>query len=84
MPISRKLRAAVKLSPVRMYRLAQEAGLHPSTLSKLINGITPARPGDPRILRLGTLLGLKPEELFEEAEPETAPGNLPPHSAENQ
>ncbi len=76
MRISKKLRIAIKLSPVRMYRLAQRAGLHPSTLSKLINGIMPVKPGDPRILRLGTLLGLTPDELFEQAEPEAAPADL--------
>lgn len=65
MRFSEKLRAAVKLSPLRMYVLAQHAGLHPSTLSKLLNGITAVKPGDPRILRLGALLGLGADELFE-------------------
>ncbi len=79
MQISQKLRAAIKLSPVRMYRLAQQAGLHPSTLSKLLNGIVPVRPGDPRVVRLGALLGLDPEDLFEGGEPEGQPSDLAPH-----
>ena len=68
MQLSTKFRTALKLSPVRMYRLAQQAGLHPSSLSKLLNGIAPAKAKDPRLLRLGTLLGLGAEELFEERE----------------
>ncbi len=66
MHISEKFRIALKTSPVRMYRLAQQAGLHPSSLSKFVNGIAPVKVDDPRLLRLGALLGLRPEELFEE------------------
>ncbi len=66
MQISAKFRIALKTSRVRMYRLAQQAGLHPSSLSKFVNGIAPVKVEDPRLLRLGALLGLRPDELFEE------------------
>ena len=55
-----------------MYRIAQRADVPPPTLSALVNGIAPLRPNDERIIRVGKILGLKPEECFEEV------GN-PPH-----
>jgi hypothetical protein len=65
--VSRRFVEAVKLAPKRSYRIAQEAGLHPTTLSKLITGIVPAQRNDPRVLAVANVLGLKPEECFDEA-----------------
>ena len=48
--ISQKLKAAIKLSPVPAYKIAQEAGLDPSTLSKMICGIIRIKPDDNRIV----------------------------------
>jgi hypothetical protein len=62
--ISQKWRTAVKLSPMRNYRLAFKAGLHPSTLSKLLNGIEKIKPNDPRVLRIGRMLGVPDDECF--------------------
>ncbi len=64
--ISQKLWNAARLSEKRHYRIAHEAGLHPSTLSKLLCGIELAKPGDPRVIRIGEVLGLRPEECFAE------------------
>ncbi len=75
MQLSEKFRIALKSSPVRMYRLAQQAGLHPSTLSKFLNGIAPVKAEDPRLLRLGVLLGLRPDELLEEPRNEVTSDN---------
>ena len=63
--ISQEWRAAVKLSPERGYQIAQKAGLHPSVLSKLLNGIEKPKLNDPRVLKVGEVLGLKPDECFE-------------------
>jgi transcriptional regulator with XRE-family HTH domain len=63
--ISQKLKAAIKLSSVPAYKIAQEAGLDPSTLSKMICGITRIKPGDDRIVRVGQILGVQPNECFE-------------------
>lgn len=63
--LSQKFKAAVKLSSRRAYQIAHEAGLHPSTLSKLLNGIEKVKPGDPRVLRVGKVIGLRPQECFE-------------------
>lgn len=66
--VSEKFRAALKLGRRPAYALAWEAGLHPATLSKLITGAERVKPGDPRILRVGELLGLTLEECFEHGE----------------
>jgi hypothetical protein len=63
--VSQKLKAAVKLSEKRAYKIAQEAGLHPSTLSRLINDIEIAKIGDPRVLQIGRVVGVPVEECFQ-------------------
>lgn len=63
--LSKKFIAAVKLGPKRAYEVAQEAGIHPSTLSKLMCGIERAKSDDPRIIATGKVLGLSAEECFE-------------------
>jgi len=62
--ISSKFRARVKLSDVPAYRIAQLAGIDPSTLSKLICGIATIKPNDPRVVRVGKVLGIPREECF--------------------
>ena len=63
--ISRKLIIALKLSTVPEYRIAQKAGLNPSVLSKLTHGIVQVSKGDPRVIKVGKVLGISPEECFE-------------------
>jgi hypothetical protein len=67
--LSKRFLIALKLSSLREYRVAQLAGIHPSTLSQLLNGITPAKPNDPRIVAVGRVLGLTPDECFSRDEP---------------
>ena len=62
--ISPKLVGALRMKHKQMYRLAFRVGMHPTTLSKILNGIQHVRPGDKRLVRLGRLLGITPEELF--------------------
>ena len=62
--VSRKLIEAVKLSSERAYRIAQQAEIHPSTLSRILNGIDNVRSGDPRVVRIAEIVGIKPEEAF--------------------
>ena len=64
--ISRRLRETVKLSDLRAYEIAHRAHLHPSTLSRILNGIEDVMPGDHRVLRIAKVLGLDAEECFEE------------------
>jgi DNA-binding transcriptional regulator YdaS (Cro superfamily) len=63
--VSRKFKIAVKLSGTPAWKIAQQAGLHPATLSKFISGAEKVLPGDARVIRIGKLLGLRPEECFE-------------------
>lgn len=66
MQLSQRFIYAVKLGPYRAYHLAHQAGLHPATLSKLITGAERVKPGDPRVIAVGRVLGLGPEECFEQ------------------
>jgi len=56
---------ALKLSDSPSYKLAVRAGLHPTSLSKLIHGAERVRENDARIIQVGRELGLQPEECFE-------------------
>jgi transcriptional regulator with XRE-family HTH domain len=62
--ISEELRAAIKNSKLRQYQLAARISAHPSTVSNWVCGIRPVRSGDTRVVRLGRLLGLSPQECF--------------------
>jgi transcriptional regulator with XRE-family HTH domain len=62
--LSPELRAAIKLSAQRQYRLALAVGVHPTTLSAWLNGIIAVRVGDLRILRLAELLGVPADHVF--------------------
>lgn len=66
--ISKKLIAKLKLGPLRQYRVALLAGLHPATLSKLVNGIEEVKPNDQRVIAIGKVLGLKECECFGDAD----------------
>ena len=63
--ISEKLRIAVKLSDSRSYKIAHRAGLHPSTLSRIICRIENVKQDDPRVIAVGAVLGLPPSDCFQ-------------------
>ncbi len=67
MKVSRVFLINLKLHREPAYRLAQQAGIDPTVLSKLINGAEPLRPNDDRILRVGKILGLSSDEVFSNA-----------------
>lgn len=73
--LSQKFISTVKLHKRPAYQIAHEAGLHPSTLSKLINGIEIVRPNDSRVLKVGAVLGLRPDECFSAETPSREEGN---------
>ena len=62
---SKKFLIRLKLNPLPQYRIAQKAGLHPTTLSQLVNGIVTVKENDPRLLKVAQVLGLKREEVFD-------------------
>ena len=64
--ISDKLRIKIKVNNIPAYRIAQLAGMDPSTLSKLLCGISRIKPNDPRVLAIGKVLGIPENECFQE------------------
>lgn len=65
MRISNRLRNEIKLN-APAYRIALKAGIHHSTLSKLMCGIEIIKPNDQRVIAVGKVLGVPAEECFEE------------------
>jgi len=66
MVISQKLHNEAKLSDTKHYQLAHKAGLHPSTFSRILNGIERIKENDPRVLAIGRVLGVPAEDCFQE------------------
>lgn len=69
--VSQKLIAAIKLNPMPAYKIAWSAGLNPTMLSKLINGIEKPKPNDQRIINVGKVLGVPAIECFQHSETAT-------------
>ncbi len=63
--VSKKLIDAVKVSRERDYKIAQEAGMHPSLLSQLINNIFNVKDGDERVIAIGKVVGVEAKDCFE-------------------
>jgi hypothetical protein len=63
--VSKKLRAKVKLCRRRQYEIARAAGIHPTTLSRILNNAEPIKYSDPRVVAVGRLFGLSVAECFE-------------------
>jgi hypothetical protein len=64
--ISNQFWVAVKTSRLKGYEIAYRAKIHPATLSKLL--WQRVKPNDPRVIAVGTVLGLQPQECFENEE----------------
>lgn len=63
--ISNQFKLAIKTNPLQGYQIAHKAGLHPSTLSKIVCGIEKVKKNDPRVLKVAAVLGLKKDQCFE-------------------
>jgi hypothetical protein len=66
MIVSQKLIAAIRLNSMPAYKIAWSAGVNPTMLSKLINGIERPKQGDKRIINVGRVLGIQENECFQE------------------
>lgn len=66
MVVSQKLIAALKLNSTPAYKIAWSAGVNPTMLSKLINGIERPKPNDQRVIAVGRVLNIPPNECFQE------------------
>jgi hypothetical protein len=65
MKLSREFIIGIKLNELPAYRIAQRAGIHPNTLSKMIKGAERIRPADERVLSVAAVLGLQADACFE-------------------
>jgi hypothetical protein len=65
--LSRDFIVAVKMADQPAYRIAIQAGLHPSTLSRLLHGAERIAPNDRRIHAVAKVLGLRPSTCFDSA-----------------
>jgi hypothetical protein len=63
--VSRRLFEAVKLHGVPAYKIARQARIEPSILSKLLHGAERVRPQDPRVLAIARIVGVPPEDAFD-------------------
>ena len=84
MEVSRELKIRLKLDHEPAYKIAQQAGVNPSKLSKLVNGIERLRPGDDRIVRVARILGLTPERAFASDRVDSQPTRLRPSGEGNR
>jgi hypothetical protein len=63
--ISKKFRASIKLSETPAWKIAQQAGVSPSVLSKIMIGAIQVKPGDHRVKSVAEVIGLDEKECFE-------------------
>jgi hypothetical protein len=63
--VSREFKTRLKMHEQPAYKIAHRAGINPTTLSKLVNGIEPIKLNDERISRVAVVLGLNAAEAFE-------------------
>ncbi len=65
MGMSQKLIIAIKLNHNPAYKIAWEAGVNPTMLSKLMNGIEKPKPHDSRVIAVGRVLNIPESECFQ-------------------
>lgn len=63
--VSRKFKIAVKLSDIPAWKIARQANINPNVLSKIMSGAIRVKPGDCRVIAVGKVLGIPPEECFQ-------------------
>jgi hypothetical protein len=71
--LSDRFSSRLKLSDVPSYKLCQEAHVNPWWLSRTIHRAIAVAPGDPRLLEIGRLLGLRADEVFEKEGDDACP-----------
>lgn len=65
MRTSNLLRESVNRSGLRHFQIAALAGLHPSTVSKVLGGRARLCKDDPRALAIARVLGVTPEQTLQ-------------------
>lgn len=62
--LCRAIRHALGAGIPRADLAAWADGIHPTQLSQFLHGAIPVRSGDPRLIRLGAVLGVPAAECF--------------------
>ncbi len=62
--LSTAFKEAVKRYPEPQWVIARAAKIHPATLSQLLTGYQLPQPKDERIIRVGEIVGVGPEDCF--------------------
>lgn len=63
--LSTKLVHAIRLHRESNWRLARRCGLHPTTLSRWLNGAESPKRDDRRLAQLAAAVGVTPDDCFE-------------------
>ena len=67
--LSKQFIAAIKLSDRRQYQIAFDANVNPTILSAFISGIRFPKENDSRVIAVGKVVGLSPQECFQTDSP---------------
>ena len=62
--LTKEFKDTLKLDKRPQYKIAWEAGIHPVTLTQITTGYIRPKNGDPRVIRVGKIIGLKANECF--------------------
>jgi hypothetical protein len=62
--ISRDFKVAVKLADKPAWKIALQAGVNPSVLSKIMSGALMVKSNDKRVLAVAGVLRLDPKQCF--------------------
>lgn len=63
--ISREFKIAVKLASEPAWKIAAKVGVNPNVLSRILTGALQVRPGDERVRKIASVIGLSIDECFE-------------------
>jgi hypothetical protein len=65
MKVSDAFKTKLWLDERKAWKIAIEADVNPSVLSRIVCGYEKLRPNDDRVLRIGKILGLAENQCFE-------------------
>ena len=66
--LSKEFIAAVKLNRKPQYKIAWEAGVNPTVLSQILIGYIKQKTNDERVIAIGRVIGLEPDQCFSEVD----------------
>jgi len=64
MRVTDNFKARLWLDNRKAWKIAVEAGVNPTVLSRIVGGHEKLRANDDRVVRIGKILGLSPDQCF--------------------